>query len=147
MANIYIEKWEVWSTTNCKLLKYDTDNLRKSFREMADWDDEKIKQYLEDNDGNIEFNDADDKSGEWWDVSEDAYLQIEENQYQFDEASDAGCQVFSNAEEWESRAWWRGDHDLRCEDRSKDYDEIMNHFLTTMKTYEFEEWVDEYEEE
>jgi hypothetical protein len=110
MANIYIEKWEVWSTTNCKLLKYDTDNLRKSFREMADWDDEKIKQYLEDNDGNIEFNDADDKSGEWWDVSEDAYLQI-------------------------------------CEDRSKDYDEIMNHFLTTMKTYEFEEWVDEDEEE
>jgi hypothetical protein len=33
------------------------------------------------------------------------------------------------------------------EDRSKDYDEIMNHFLTTMKTYEFEEWVDEDEEE
>jgi len=147
MANIYVEKWEIWSTTNSKLLKYDTDNLRKSFREMADWDDEKIKEYLEDNNGNIEFNDANDQSGEWWDVSEDAYDVIEENEYSWDEPTDAGCQVFTDKDhrEWHSKAWWRGSNDLRCEDRSKDYGEIISHFLDTMKAYEFESWEDEEE--
>ena len=145
MANVYVEKWEIWSTTNSKLLKYDTDNLRKSFREMVDWDDEKIKQYLEDNNGNIEFNDANDQSGEWWDVSEDAYDVIEENEYSWDEPTDAGCQVFTdeNHKEWHSKAWWRGSNDLRCEDRSKDYSEIISHFLDTMKAYQFESWEDE----
>jgi len=144
---VYIEKWEVWSTTTSKLLKYDTENLRKSFREMADWDDEKIKEYLEDNNGDIEFNDANDQSGEWWDVSEDAYDIIEENEYSWDEPTDVGYQIFTDNKEWHSKAWWRGNSDLRCTDRSKNYDEIMNHFLTTMKTYEFEEWTDEDEEE
>ena len=149
MANIYIEKWEIWSTTTSKLLKYDTDNLRNSFREMKDWDDEKIKEYLEDNDGNIEFDDANDQSGQWWDVSEDAYGEIEENEYNWDEPTESGCQVFTDKthDDWHSKAWWRGSNDLRCEDRSKDYDEIISHFLSTMNTYNFEEWTDEDEEE
>ena len=149
MANIYVEKWEIWSTTTSKLLKYDTDNLRNSFREMKDWDDNKIVEYLEDNNGDIEFNDAGDKSGEWWDVSEDAYDVIEENEYNWDEPTESGCQVFTDKthDDWHSKAWWRGSNDLRCEDRSKDYDEIISHFLSTMNTYNFEEWTDEDEEE
>lgn len=149
MAKIYVEKWEIWSTTTSKLLKYDTDNLRNSFREMKDWDDNKIVEYLEDNNGDIEFNDADDKSGEWWDVSEDAYDVIEENEYNWDEPTESGCQVFTDKthDDWHSKAWWRGSNDLRCEDRSKDYDEIISHFLSTMNTYNFEEWTDEDEEE
>lgn len=146
---IYLEKWEIWSTTNCKLIKYDTDNLRNSFREMKDWDDDKIVQYLEENNGDIEFNDANDQSGEWWDVSEDAYDIVEENEYNWDEPTEAGCQVFTDKthDDWHSKAWWRGSNDLRCEDRSKDYGEIISHFLDTMKTYEFESWEDEEEEE
>lgn len=147
MAKLYLEKWEIWSTTHCKLIKYDTDNLRKSFREMQDWDDDKIKQYLEDRKGDIEFNDANDQSGEWWDVSEDAYQEIEENQYDWDEPTDDGCQVFTDHSDWHSKAWWRGSNDLRCEDRSKDYGEIIDHFLDTMKTYNFESWEDEEDEE
>ena len=144
---IYVEKWEIWSTTTSKLLKYDTDNLRNSFREMKDWDDDKIKKYLEDNDGNIEFDDANDQSGQWWDVSEDAYGEIEENEYNWDEPTESGCQVFTDNNDWHSKAWWRGSNNLRCEDRSKDYGEIIGHFLDTMKTYEFESWEDEEEEE
>jgi hypothetical protein len=147
MAKLYLEKWEIWSTTHCKLIKYDTDNLRKSFREMQEWDDDKIKQYLEDRNGDIEFNDANDQSGEWWDVSEDAYQEIEENQYDWDEPTDQGCQVFTDHSGWMSKCWWRGNNDLRCEDRSKDYGEIIDHFLDTMKTYNFESWEDEEEEE
>lgn len=151
MAKIYIEKWEVWSTTTSKLLKYDTDNLRQSFREMKDWDDEKIKEYLEENDGDIEFNDANDQSGEWWEVSEawGACDVVEENEHQWDEPSSQGCQVFTDKthDDWLSKAWWRGSNDLRCEDRSKDYGEIIDHFLNTMKTYEFESWEDEEDEE
>ena len=146
---IYVEKWEIWSTTTSKLLKYDTDNLRNSFREMKDWDDDKIVQYLEENNGNIEFDDANDQSGQWWDVSEDAYDVIEENEYNWDEPTESGCQVFTDKthDDWHSKAWWRGSNDLRCEDRSKDYGEIISHFLDTMKTYEFESWEDEDEEE
>ena len=146
MAKLYLEKWEIWSTTNCKLIKYDTDNLRKSFREMKDWDDDKIKQYLEDRKGDIEFNDANDQSGEWWDVSEDAYQEIEENQYDWDEPTDDGCQVFTDHSDWHSKAWWRGSNDLRCENRQEDYDKIIDHFLDTMETYNFESWEDEEEE-
>lgn len=145
MAKLYLEKWEIWSTTNCKLIKYDTDNLRNSFREMKDWDDDKIVEYLEDNNGNIEFEDASGNNGEWWDMSDAAV--VEENQYDWDEPGDTGCQVFTDKthSDWHSKAWWRGSNDLRCEDRSKDYDEIMGHFLDTMETYNFESWEDEEE--
>ena len=26
MASIYVENWEMWATTHCKLIKFDTDN-------------------------------------------------------------------------------------------------------------------------
>lgn len=147
MAKLYVERWEIWSTTNCKLIKYDTDNLRKSFREMKDWDDDKIVEYLEDNNGNIEFEDAFGNNGEWWDMSDAAV--VEENQYDWDEPGDTGCQVFTDEthSDWHSKAWWRGSNDLRCEDRGADYDEIIGHFLNTMETYEFETWDDDEEEE
>jgi hypothetical protein len=127
MASIYVENWEMWTTTHCKLIKFDTDNLRESFPQMAEWTDEQIKKHLDENNGNIVF----DSSISTKELMSQSY-DVEENEYQWDEPSDSGTQVFQSSKDWSSKAWWRGNNDLRCEDRSKDYHEIIDHFLSTM---------------
>ena len=140
MAKIYIETWETWTTSNCKLIAYDTENIRQSFEEMKDWDDDKIKKYLEDNDGDIEFADGAGGDARLWEVIEDSG-DVEFTEYQFEDPTDSGTVVFSSAKDWGlgTRAWWRGSNDLRCEDRSAGFDEIMQNFLNGINPYSFEE--------
>ena len=136
MSKIYVEQWEVWSTAQYKLLAYDTDNLRKTFPNLQKMSDEEIKQYLEDNHGDIDIPGKDNQSGYFGEVIEQADY-YEYNEYQMDEPTDGGCQVFTDSKEWESRAWWKGSNDLKCDDRSKDHHEIMSNFLDQIPSYEF----------
>ena len=144
MAEIYVSKWEAWTTTKLHLLKYDTDNIRNAFKEMSEWDDDKIIEYLKENGGHIEFEDNEGRTGDICEVIENGEGEegIEISECQNDEPSGAGTQVFTNPDNWDThrrRAWWYGSNDLRCEDRSAEFDKVFSNFTATMATYKFEE--------
>ncbi len=148
MSRIYIESRTTSTRVACKIIAYDTENLRECFLEMKDLSDKEIKKYLEENDGNIYFKCA--HNGETADldcIMSEEMLEdtVEYTRHRWEESPDEQISVFFSNKDWDGQKYWLNtapvpyDVYLKGTDNNEALNNIMENFLNTLNLYSFSE--------